>query len=345
MLAAKKLPMVANENAPPVALNWLDTAAIFAPLPPVPYVLEALDLCPGAPALIAGYGFSGKTLASQSLLMSVAAGLDVWGQFKAKTGRVAHIDYEQGSRLTRERYQRLAQAMMVGPTDLADRLRLLSMPPMYLDGTVAEDVLCRDLEGCTIAVFDSLRASAPSYEENSSDVRKTLDMLGRVSERTGCAMVMIHHARKPSQTSQGGAKMSIRGSGAIFDACSSVLVFDASEKNAPIRVSHEKARNSGRLAEDFHLTITDVPSGANDRWGVMVSAEAIVEESEESRIQRTNEALCERILTILRKESLPTKNAIALQVGGRKANAWAAIDILVGRGQVEKTNDGFRAVA
>src|SRR5690349_18967599 len=78
----------------------LDVAGIFAPLEPVNYLIEPLDLCPGAPALVAGYGFSGKTVALQSAAVSIASGQLVWGTFKARRGRALHIDYEQGSRLT-----------------------------------------------------------------------------------------------------------------------------------------------------------------------------------------------------------------------------------------------------
>ena len=173
------------EEAQRVALPWLDADAIFAPLPPVPYVLGALDICPGAPALVAGYGYSGKTMALQSMALSVACGLPAWGAYAVAQGRVAHVDYEQGERLTRERYQRLARGLMVGPSDIGDRLRLTSAPNMFLDGTVAEDVLAHELDGCTLAIVDSLRAAAPTIEENSSDVRRTLDMLGRVSSKTG----------------------------------------------------------------------------------------------------------------------------------------------------------------
>jgi hypothetical protein len=214
------------------------------------------------------------------------------------------------------------------------------MPSVYLDGTVAEDVLCRYLDGCTMAVFDSLRASAPSYEENSSDVRKTLDMLGRVSEKTGCAMLMIHHARKPSQTSQGGAKMSIRGSGAIFDACSSVMVFDASEKNGPIRVSHEKARTSGRLAEDFQLMVSDVPNGSDDRWGVMVSAEACPLGHDAKDASAALAVVRRKIEDLLTERPMPSRSAVVASLGINRNSAFAAIDMMVADGVVVETGTG-----
>lgn len=329
------------DAAPRASLPWLDTAAIFAPLPPVPYVLAALDICPGAPALVAGYGYSGKTVACQSLALSIATGTPVWGTYQASRGRVCHVDYEQGSRLTRERYQRLALGMHVGPSDIGDRLRLASLPPLYLDGTAAEDVLCHELDGCTLAIFDSLRAAAPSLEENSSDVRQTLDMLGRVSERTGCAAIMIHHARKPQKGAPGGAKMAIRGSGAIFDACGSVLVFEAA-KAQPTTVTHEKARTSGQLAKDFQLSILDVPNGGDERWGLVVSAEACPQTSEERDGGRALDALKERIRGFLREHgSVPSKNALRERLGCNRSSLYAAMDELTAAGEVVKDGSGL----
>ena len=40
---------------------------VFARLEPVKHLLEPLDLCPGAPCLVAGYGFSGKTIAGVTM--------------------------------------------------------------------------------------------------------------------------------------------------------------------------------------------------------------------------------------------------------------------------------------
>jgi hypothetical protein len=249
-------------------------AAIFAPLEPVAYVIRALDLCPGAPALWAGYGFSGKTLAAQAAALALAGDVGkVWSAFAAPRARVLHLDYEQGSRLTRERYQRLAFAMMLGPHDLGDRLALETMPSIFLDDAGAEDKLERRADGFQLVIIDSLRAAAPTIEENASEARRPLDMLSRISERTGAAFVVIHHARKPNATQQGGAKMAIRGSGALFDACGSVLVFEA-EKGEPARVTHEKARASGQLADDFELTVSDVSEDGNPRAGLLVAANA-----------------------------------------------------------------------
>lgn len=260
----------------------VDVDKIFAPLPPVPYLVQRLDMCPGAPTLFAGYGFSGKTLAAQALALSVCTGRDVWSDFMVqRSGRVVHLDFEQGFRLTAERYQRLARARGFEREKLSGLLHLAALPSLTLSHRDAREALLRACDGRALVIVDSLRACAPDVDENSSDARRVLDLLTSVSDKTGCVPLVIHHARKPREDGEGGAKVAIRGSSAIFDACSSVCVFSA-KKGEPTIVQHEKARTSGTTEPDFALEVHDVEIAGNARGGLDVRAVA-VESSEEKR--------------------------------------------------------------
>lgn len=235
----------------------------FEPLPPVPWICEGVELAPGAPTMLGGYGFSGKTVCAQDLALAVASGGKAWGLFPTKLGRVVHFDYEQGERLTRQRYQRLARARGLGRAELGNRLEVIAFPADYIDADntkQTEEWLVAETEGATLAIIDSFRAAAPHQEENSSAVRKPLDLLGRVSGRTGCAFLVIHHARKPSDGDAGStSRYTLRGSGAIFDACQTVWVAAGAvplkvsddgervlQKAQPPQMSIEKARITGK---------------------------------------------------------------------------------------------------
>jgi hypothetical protein len=323
------------------AFPSLGPPEIFARLEPLQYIIEAIDLCPGAPAMWAGYGYSGKTIAAQAAALSIAADIGkVWDCFTAPRGRVLHLDYEQGSRLTRERYQRLAYPMMIGPSDLGDRLSLVTMPTRYLDQAAAESDLERLVAGFSLVIIDSLKASAPSIDENSSDARRVLDMLSRVSERSGATFVVIHHARKPNATQMGGTKMAIRGSGALFDACGSVLVFEA-EKGEPVRVTQEKARSRGILAEDFTLEISDLPDGMNPRAGLIVSGAAAPsrEKKAEDQAKERRRARTARLASELRDlfRATPEQfgaDSIATKLGRKASDVRSALAVLVEGGEV-----------
>lgn len=308
------------------ALHRITVGEIFAPLDPIQWLVQSLDLCPGAANLMAGYGFSGKTVAAQAMALDIATGRRVWGAYAARSGRVLHVDYEQGRRLTLDRYQRLAAAHLITPDEIGDRLSVVALPSLYLDTAGAEGILSKECEDHALLIVDSLRAACPTIEENDSGVRIVLDTLSRVSERTGVVPLILHHARKPSMDKSGGAKMAIRGSGAIFDACASVLVFEG-QKGQPTTVAHEKARTSGVLAEDFLLRISDVEIDGNPRGGLVVSAEAVPAADHGGMETRILEAL-------ERDGPAGSKTALASRVTGKTTDKYGAIDDLVMRGKI-----------
>ncbi|MEI9936675.1 MAG: AAA family ATPase [Pseudomonadota bacterium] len=325
-------PASGGTSATVPAWTELGISEICAPLPPVPWLVQDLEIAPGAPAIIGGYGFSGKTVAAQALALSVATGKPVWGAFAARTGRVLHIDYEQGSRLTRDRYQRLMVGIGATAEQVGERLVVVPMPGVYMSSHSTEEFLSRRCEGLDLTIIDSLHASCPGIEENEAGARAPLDMLTRVSERTGCAFVVIHHARKPSKDGAGGAKVGLRGSGALFDACASVLMF-AADKDEPPTVKHEKARITGKTAGDFALKIEDT----NGNAGLVVRrADSEIETS--AQIDRTLAENCEKIriafAALAPGEHFQSKEAIRARTRMGKEPFLVAFSTLLGRNEL-----------
>jgi hypothetical protein len=250
-----------SKPASRVTLTIVSAAEMARPLPPIPWLVKGLRIAPGAPTLVAGYGFSGKTVFVQSLALAVACGRSVLG-FPARKGRVLHLDCEQGSRVTFERYQRLAHACGLELAGLAS-LESVILPPTIEVRADAVDVLSQSADGRALVIVDSWRPAHPGIDENSSDVRATLDVFGEVSERTGCAFVLIHHSRKPDKDSKGGAKMAVRGSSGFFDGSQCVITL-AGEPGEPISIECHKDRVSGQPFEPFNAQILDV----DDRRGL-----------------------------------------------------------------------------
>lgn len=245
----------------PCPFPTVNAATMAAPLPPVPYIVPALGFArSSAPNVIGGYGYSRKTLALQDLALSVATGTAVWGRFPCSQASVVHVDYEQGDYLSWQRYQRLAHARGIDLAGLGEVLRFATSPAKYLDSEGIEDDLVRLIDGAGFAFVDSLKAATPSLEENSSAIRIPLDVLLRVSTRTKACIAVVHHARKPSKDESGSAKTILRGSSAIFDACSSVLTF-TSDAGEPTEVQHPKNRWTGKSLEPFYLDSEDTDGG------------------------------------------------------------------------------------
>jgi hypothetical protein len=144
--------------------------------------------------------------------------------------------------------------------------------------------------GRDLILIDSFRAAIPGQDENSADVRGGLDMLGRLSEATGCRAAVIHHARKPPIVPSGAsAAFDVRGSGAIYDACDCVYQMGAGT-GEPVRVAHTKARSHGEPVDDFALVIEDVPVGDDLRAGLRVSVHG-TELIDERRDRRNRDRL------------------------------------------------------
>jgi hypothetical protein len=268
---SSRLPLLQSLTAPtPKTIPFTDASGVFEPLGPIPWLCEGVRLAPGGVAMWAGYGFSGKTIAAQDLALSVMSRQPWLGIYPVRQGRVLHLDFEQGSRITRERYQRLARDRGINQADLADRMCVSIMPKLYLDTDDAEDMLTASCEGFALVIIDSLKAACPDTEENASSVRKPLDMLARVSERTGAVMLVIDHSRKPKQDETGasiGAKYSIRGNSAKYDALTTAFIFSG-EKGKPSKVEHEKCRHVGATITTFGFRVVDVEIDGDPRGGV-----------------------------------------------------------------------------
>jgi hypothetical protein len=261
-----------------------DGAWLAEPLPELEYLVPEMGLVAGggAPHLVAGYGYSGKTVALQSMLLSLASGAPVWGVYKCKKRRVAHLDLDgQGERLTRRRYQRLARHMGINLTALGDTIGTAILPPIRLTEQHAE-AWEEVMTGRDLVLVDSLRAASAGQDENSSDIRIGLDMLASISEKTKCRALVLHHARKMNDDDPGGAYV-IRGSGAIFDACDGAFVFSA-KKGEPVSVENPKARSNGDTVEDFSLVIGDVELDGDPKAGlrVAVHGKELIEERREA---------------------------------------------------------------
>jgi hypothetical protein len=257
-------------EAPPL-VTFLSDEEVFRKEAPSILVVPALGLAPGPPSGIFGQGYVGKTIIAMSLGLAVALGRPLWGLYSVRQGSYVHFDYEQGRRLTKIRIQRLAAGLGASKEDLAGRLKVAIYPRLNLTTPAAEDHYSRVLEGHTIAVIDALKGITPGIDENSSHIRDYLAALSRASERTGCALVLLHHAGKTPVAGERPRKESGRGSSAIFDECQSVFVITA-KKGEPALVSHEKDRELGMTVADFGLSIEDVPTDdGNPKGGLRVA--------------------------------------------------------------------------
>lgn len=311
--------------------------AILDRLDPIKWVCPDLCLGPGRPTLVAGYGYSLKTFALQAMAVAVATGRPIWGEFRCVQGRVLHLDYEQGEYATRMRYQRLAFGLGIDPGEIAETLSLACFPGVYLTTAGIEDTFARLCDGFVLCVIDSFRAASPGVDENDSGVRIYLDILTRVSERTGCSFIVIHHAGKdqPDRDSRQVA----RGSSAIFDACGTVLKLQGKKAFEPVKVDLVKtsAAAVGKVQQvAFYLEATDISdeAGSNTKAGIRIEhrTEEQIEQPEGMAPSDSWARDLSEVQAGLRKHPGTSANNLARVLGKRKGIILDALQELESRG-------------
>ncbi len=304
-----------------------DVVAEWDP-PPVPWLCEALCLAPGAPALITGYGGSGKTTFVQHLALSVVSGRPVLGEWAVRAGAVTHLDYEQGSDLTKRRYLQLGLGDL--PADAARRLRFASFPRQRL-GSAPEDAvaLFRAAQGQALLIVDSLVAAADLEDENAADARRPLDTLTRVSEATGCVVLVIHHSKKDRSV----GRTSARGSSAITDAVSCHITFEKDDDagvSSPATLTLQKVRHiipPGAVLDGAVVT----QNGAG-----RLSLGPSVAEVQNAALDRVET----EILMTLAAGFSGNKTALYKKIGGKRNITVDALARLLDSGQVEDGENG-----
>jgi hypothetical protein len=326
----------------PVARVGVVTGAALAePVPAVPWVCEWLQLAPGRPTMLSGYGGAGKTMLACSLALDIAAARRrSWDALDLqRTGPVRHLNWEMHEDSIRARYQRLALGRKI---DLAaTELGLCNRREMQ-GLTLTSPTVVRDLslllDGVTLALFDSFRAAIPGVDENSSEVRRYLDVLLEVTERTGCTMLVIHHLGKtsPDPRGQRDPVQMLRGSSGINDALDTSWAVIAGEH--ALRVTQGKV-SRGKKSDDLNVRIEDTPEG-----GLIVTnleSEQLVALAAADNPDRKCEA---SILTALREHGPQSQTTIEsgskLGVEGSRGVRRRCLAQLVADGCIEVTGAG-----
>lgn len=278
-------------------------------------VIPAMGIAPGPVHLVTGSWYTGKTLFLLSKGLAVASGRSVFGVWGTKRGKWMHFDHEMGRRHIKRYLQRLARGMGIEPEDVSGHMSLRVLPQLNLVHDDAVDHYSRLLEGYSLATIDPLRAAAPGADENDSEFRQYLDRLSIVSDRTGCAIEVLHHGGKPQE---GSARRNTgRGTSAIDDAVQTKFVLTAKEKGAPIEVSHEKTRELDQPLNNFFLRIENQPG----------SVQLVHLDPEQMQtadpLARVKSAIF--VALAMARSDVCTRNALASRVSGRRGPIMEAL--------------------
>lgn len=199
---------------------------------PIRWVIEDL-FSEGSVSIVVGAPGSKKTYSMLDAGICVALGAN-WLGYKTMQGSVLIVDEESGSRRISNRLAACIRGHGAGEsipihfTTLAQ----LNMRDEY-DCACLEDLIKE--RSAKLVLIDALADVMPDADENAvKDVQPVFMALRGISDRTHCAIVIIHHSNK-----SGGYRGSTSISGAV-----DVMLKVASKSDSPnIDFSFEKARD------------------------------------------------------------------------------------------------------
>lgn len=331
-----------DEVAQPVkeksAFPLMTSEEMLAGDEPIPWVIDGL-VSVGEPTLIVGGAGSGKTSAMVSLALSVASGRQVWEKFTTRRpGPVVHIDYEQGKTLRRT-YLAFAKGMGLDAAAMVrdGKLKIATLPrEQLLDANVTDahlsavgkDILglCR---GASVCVINSLTAGTNKVNENDAKIAAVFNLLSRITERTGCAFIVLHHSGR-------GERKGARGSSAIDGAVQTIFEIAHKKGQAFTTWEHTKDRPAGGIIDKFQL------DWKNNEGAQTLRAETIQPPAPPAPgAERVEDRIQNAILFVMEHKGLSGKSRILECVRGKKAIKEGVLSDLIVKGMIEHVGSRY----
>lgn len=211
---------------------------------------------------ISGMPKAGKTFFAMEMARCVASGLK-FGNLKTKPGPVLYLAYEGLAAVAKR-----ARAWKAVGNPMPDNLYVLGtrhgMPYLTNESKEWTDWLLPYFKAVKprMIVIDTLSAAAPTLDMNNEvDVKRLMSSLRNVAEKTGCAMVHIHHPPKSAAVT--GLKS--RGSGAIEGDLDTQLWVTRSEGGA--RLAEVSLQRDLEDDHEFRFKVSSVATGQMTDFG------------------------------------------------------------------------------
>jgi len=257
------------EEKPMWTLRTLKDA--YMPRPPTEYIVDkfiathTLNIVYGPPA-------SMKSMLMADLCVHVVAGTD-WlpcegGGVIVKQSPVLWVDMDNGARRTDERFDAMGKVNSL-PDDAP--LYYVSMPNPHLIANNIESMLVLkeaiDETQAKIVVIDNLGLITGDVEENSARMATIMGNLREIAEITGCAIIIIHHARKGG-AGQSRAGDALRGHSSIEASVDLALnvTREGDAKEIVIMSTKTRGVDVPRLSANFEFEHVEGTNDLSKAW-------------------------------------------------------------------------------
>lgn len=315
------------------AANIMQTA----PEPPA-YTIPGMAIEPGPVTLLSALTNRGKSLLLTHVGLCVATGVPILGQLATKKSKVLWIDGELGLRKYRDNYCR---KVIAGAPELQPEPKQFRALSYFGDDSIPDLGHPKDLErvaelmeGRQLCIIDCLRRFYTG-DENASESADILIRLGGISARTGCAIILIHHHRKPGRNGGGDGEFAMRGSIAFADVADCVYRISR-DKHETLALHQDKSRASQRMKPVSYRM-----ENAGRFLGDGLGYEGVKFVRVSQQIGVAEPDIADVILDVLRSSPTPIAKTELVKMVGRKAEATRqAIDELVQSGKVVEQKQG-----
>lgn len=289
---------------------------------------------------------SWKTFLTYQIAISVAKGARLFGRFACQQGKVLIFSAEGGTKSARRRIGALCRALDVDLGQLP--IAVINVPTMRLDDPAQAARFVRTVEAMkpALVIVDPLREVHQGDENKAETIAALLAPLRDLQARVGCAVMLVHHASKPSETTgKRRPAERLRGSGALAGAIDSGIFLEPEGEGEDKRVRVTALHRDAIEPEPFALRLRSraCPDG-EAIW--LEIAEDVPEEDETERAINAREKDRKKILRAIKLASMPgrtplrSKAALAKTAKMRPATAGPVLDELLKEGAVIADEDG-----
>src|SRR5690606_36780380 len=302
---------------PPPEEPWAPAALLVGLVTRVEYLCKDLGIRDGRPSLWTADARCGKSTLAASVALAVASGRKLWGKLDVVQGDVCYVAGEGMEGIGRM-WRRLAldQRITIPPSlHVTNQIRLA--------GPLCDEAkLRRVLESHKLVIFDTLRSLSreAGIEENDPRFADGLYLLDRVSQGTGCCMVVLHHNNRSGNSN---------GTAALFGAAGNHLAFNRDEEKGSPLTCYAVGTRDGLKIPSFELEMKTrtkpPPPDDPDSDGMRFEYRAKQNASRSPNVERLSVRLYERLQ---KADKWLTRTELLHDLPGKRADIQTALSTL-----------------
>lgn len=274
-----------------------------------------------------------KSLCALSMAVAVASGRSCFGGHRPlRTGTVLVFAAEDAPAIVRDRLALLSAGLGVNLSDLP--IQIITTPSLRLDSETDRQRLALTVAAYTpvLLILDPFVRLHRVDENVAGEVAPILDGLRQLQRAYGCAILVVHHARKGAAHIRAG--QALRGSSEFHAWGDSNLFLRRQQDTLTLDIEHRAAS----APEPIRLTLE-----ADDQRLILQGDPHIPDDADGA--EDAESAPEERLLALFAAAGSLTRRQIQTAMRMRAATVGALLDQLQDQGRLTRDPQGFRLVS